>query len=168
MDNQTVGQSLLYIYRQLFDHYGPQHWWPADEPFEVIVGAVLTQSAAWGNVEKSIANLKAAKALSPQALRRLSLDEIARLIHPCGYYNAKTLKRFYSFLVAPHLFNVGIFGVILGIGFVMRGLRGVMGILAVFSYGCSTTSFQLRKGKRIPATLAGVRSFKLMCGLKKL
>ncbi len=72
--------------------YGPQYWWPAQEPFEIIVGAILTQSAAWGNVEKAIANLKAVKALSPEALRRLTLPEVARLIHPCGYYNAKALK----------------------------------------------------------------------------
>ncbi|GAH67052.1 unnamed protein product, partial [marine sediment metagenome] len=51
-----------------------------------------TQSAAWRNVEKAIANLKAAKALSPEALRRLSLSEVAALIYPCGYYNAKALK----------------------------------------------------------------------------
>jgi len=72
--------------------YGPQYWWPAREPFEIIVGAILTQSAAWRNVEKAIANLKAAKALSPEALRRLSLSEVATLIYPCGYYNAKALK----------------------------------------------------------------------------
>ncbi|MCD6453425.1 MAG: endonuclease [Dehalococcoidales bacterium] len=74
------------------DGYGPQHWWPADSPFEVMVGAILTQSAAWGNVEKAIANLKAAGALSPLALRRLSQSDIACLIHPSGYYNAKALK----------------------------------------------------------------------------
>jgi endonuclease-3 related protein len=74
------------------DRYGPQHWWPADEPFEVMVGAVLTQSAAWLNVEKAITNLKAADALSPKALRSLSLLEIASLIRPCGYYNAKAGK----------------------------------------------------------------------------
>ena len=72
--------------------YGPQYWWPAPEPFEIIVGAILTQSAAWGNVEKAIANLKVAKALSSEALRRLTLPEVAMLIHPCGYYNAKALK----------------------------------------------------------------------------
>ncbi len=72
--------------------YGPRHWWPAQEPFEVIVGAILTQSAAWGNVEKAITNLKSAKTLSPKALRQLSLSEVATLIHPCGYYNAKALK----------------------------------------------------------------------------
>ena len=56
------------------------------------MGAILTQSAAWGNVEKAIANLKEARVLSPRALRQLSLSEVARLIHPCGYYNAKALK----------------------------------------------------------------------------
>jgi len=92
MDSQTINRTLLYVYRQLVDRYGPQHWWPAQEPFEIIVGAILTQSAAWSNVEKAIANLKEAEVLSPGALRQLSLSEIARLIHPCGYYNAKALK----------------------------------------------------------------------------
>jgi endonuclease-3 related protein len=84
--------TLLQIYQKLMNSYGPQHWWPADEPFEVIVGAILTQSAAWTNVEKAIANLKEAKALSPRALRQLSQPELAQLIRPCGYYNAKALK----------------------------------------------------------------------------
>ena len=92
MDTHSISQTLLHLYHQLINRYGPQHWWPADEPFEVIVGAILTQSAAWTNVERAIANLKAAKALSPKALRQLSLSEIARLVHPCGYYNAKALK----------------------------------------------------------------------------
>ncbi len=92
MTLKATSQKLLNIYHQLMDYYGPQHWWPAQEPFEVIVGAILTQSAAWLNVEKAIANLKAAKALSPKALRQLSLSELATLIHPCGYYNAKALK----------------------------------------------------------------------------
>ncbi|GAJ10103.1 unnamed protein product, partial [marine sediment metagenome] len=70
MDNQSVSQALLGIYHRLMAGYGPQYWWPAQEPFEIIVGAILTQSAAWRNVEKAIANLKAAKALSPEALRR--------------------------------------------------------------------------------------------------
>lgn len=72
--------------------YGPQHWWPASEPFEVIIGAILTQSAAWRNVEKAIDNLQRARALSPAALRRLPLDRLARLVHPSGFYNAKALK----------------------------------------------------------------------------
>ena len=87
-----MSQTLQNIYQRLMTAYGPQHWWPAQEPFEVIVGAILTQSAAWSNVEKAIANLKAAEALSPTALRRLPLPELARLIHSSGYYNAKALK----------------------------------------------------------------------------
>lgn len=89
---KATSQKLKNIYHQLMDRYGPQHWWPADEPFEVMVGAILTQSAAWLNVEKAIANLKTAKVLSPQELRRFSLPELAALIHPCGYYNAKARK----------------------------------------------------------------------------
>ncbi len=92
VNNQSISQKLENIYHRLMDSYGPQHWWPAEAPFEVMVGAILTQSAAWLNVEKAIANLKAAKALSPQALRRLSLPELATLIHPCGYYNVKAGK----------------------------------------------------------------------------
>ncbi len=92
MGNQAISQALLNIYHQLMTHYGSHHWWPAQEPFEVIAGAILTQSAAWGNVEKAIANLKSAEALSPKVLRRLSLSEVAALIRPCGYYNAKALK----------------------------------------------------------------------------
>ena len=57
---QQVGNRvvLLEIYQLLYDHYGPQHWWPGDSPFEVVLGAILTQAAAWTNVEKALANLK--------------------------------------------------------------------------------------------------------------
>jgi len=89
---QSTSRMLINIYHQLMAHYGTQHWWPAREPFEVIVGAILTQSAAWTNVAKAIANLKSANAMSPVALRQLPLSELATLIHPCGYYNAKALK----------------------------------------------------------------------------
>ena len=92
MGEQPISQTLLNIYHRLMAHYGPQHWWPAQEPFEVIVGAILTQSAAWINVEKAIANLKAAGALSPAALRQLPDSEVARLIYPSGYYNVKAQK----------------------------------------------------------------------------
>ena len=92
MGNQSINQTLLSIYRQLLACYGSRNWWPAQEPFEVIVGAILTQSAAWGNVEKAIANLKSAEALLPKTLRQMPLPELTRLIHPCGYYNAKALK----------------------------------------------------------------------------
>jgi endonuclease-3 related protein len=92
VDNKSLAKALRDIYRRLLARYGPQHWWPAAEPFEVIVGAILTQSAAWGNVEKAIANLKEANALSPKTLRSLSTPKLAKLVRPCGYYNAKALK----------------------------------------------------------------------------
>jgi endonuclease III related protein len=83
---------LTDIYQCLFQFYGPQRWWPAKTPFEVIVGAILTQSAAWSNVEKGIENLRQAGKLSPEALRELPQDELATLIYSCGYYNAKARK----------------------------------------------------------------------------
>ena len=92
MDSDPINKTLLHIYQRLIANYGPQHWWPAKSPFEVIVGAILTQSAAWSNVEKAINNLKEAEALSPRALRELSPAELGKLIRPCGYYNAKSLK----------------------------------------------------------------------------
>jgi endonuclease-3 related protein len=92
MDDKKLTAVLTEIFRRLFERYGPQHWWPAEEPFEVIVGAILTQSAAWTNVEKAISNLKKAGKLSPKALRRLPEAELARLIYPSGYYNVKARK----------------------------------------------------------------------------
>jgi endonuclease III related protein len=96
--------ELEEIYRRLFNAWGPQHWWPAKTPFEVIVGAILTQSAAWGNVEKGIANLKKGGFLSPKALRGLPQAELAQLVHPCGYYNVKArkLKAFAEWLGANY------------------------------------------------------------------
>ena len=80
------------VQRRLLRQYGPQHWWPADSPFEVMVGAVLTQSTSWTNVEKAVASLKAADALSPGAIRRLSHEELARVIYSAGFHNSKARK----------------------------------------------------------------------------
>lgn len=92
MQPVSIGQRLEEIYHSLLSHYGPQHWWPADEPFEVIVGAILTQTTTWQNVSKAISNLKQAGALNGAVLRQLPLDRLAELIYPCGYYKAKALK----------------------------------------------------------------------------
>ncbi len=91
-DHLSPAQRLPKVYRLLLRRYGPQRWWPADTPFEVIIGAILTQSAAWLNVEKAIANLKRADVLTPASLRSLPMDELTQLIYPSGYYNAKALK----------------------------------------------------------------------------
>ena len=92
MDREQINQYLKDIYQRLMAAYGRQYWWPVKEPFEVMVGAILTQSAAWRNAGKAIANLKAAKALSPEAIRLVPLPVLAQIVHPCGYYNAKALK----------------------------------------------------------------------------
>ncbi len=84
--------KLLLIYERLLTAFGPQHWWPADTPFEMMAGAILTQSCAWTNVEKALANLKRAGILSPEAICRLSYEELSVLIRPSGYYNAKARK----------------------------------------------------------------------------
>ncbi len=88
----NTADRLSAIYDRLRGAYGPQHWWPAGSPWEVIVGAILTQSAAWTNVEKAIANLQAAGLLSPAGIHGAAQDELARLVFPSGYYNAKARK----------------------------------------------------------------------------
>ncbi|MBI4789207.1 MAG: endonuclease III domain-containing protein [Chloroflexi bacterium] len=92
------------IYARLVAHFGPQHWWPGDGAFEVIVGAILTQNTAWTNVEKAMGNLKRAGLLDPARLHRARETRIARLIRPSGYFNlkAKKLKTFVRFLFDEH------------------------------------------------------------------
>ncbi len=95
--------DLRAYYDTLFATLGPQHWWPSSKsggPFEIIVGAILTQSTNWTNVEKAIANLRRARMLTPRAIERLPLPRLARLIRPSGYFRqkAKKLKAFVRFL----------------------------------------------------------------------
>ena len=80
------------IYHRLYHRYGPQRWWPGDTAFEVIIGAILTQSASWTNVDKALDNLKARGLMEPAALRDIPLEELAALIRPSVYFNAKALK----------------------------------------------------------------------------
>jgi len=75
----------------LANAYGPQHWWPAETPFEVILGAYLTQNTAWKSVERSLANLRSAGALTPAGLRSLSLEDLQTLIRPSGFHTRKAL-----------------------------------------------------------------------------
>jgi endonuclease-3 related protein len=84
--------KLLEIYEILADHYGPRGWWPATSPFEVVVGAILTQNTAWRNVEKAIANLKQLGPLTPEALFRLPEETLSDAIRPSGYYRRKTTR----------------------------------------------------------------------------
>jgi len=87
-------------YRALFRAWGAQHWWPAQSRLEVIVGAYLTQNTAWTNVEKALANLRGARRLSANGIRRASITELEGLIRPAGYFRqkAKRLKLFVAYL----------------------------------------------------------------------
>lgn len=87
-----AGGPLAALGQRLFKTYGPQHWWPADTPFEVMVGAVLTQNASWKNVEQAIANLKAARRLTLEDLNALPHAELARLVRPSGFFNVKARR----------------------------------------------------------------------------
>ena len=92
--------SLLDIYDALFAHYGPQNWWPGETPFEVAIGAILTQNTSWTNVAKAIANLKAAGCLDPIKLHEMDHEQLELLIRPAGYFRvkAKRLKNFINWL----------------------------------------------------------------------
>jgi endonuclease-3 related protein len=85
------------IYRRLLEALGPQHWWPGDSPWEVMIGAVLVQNTSWKNVERAIENLREANLIEPHRLLAVSPEELAELIRPAGYYRLKT-KRLRSLL----------------------------------------------------------------------
>ncbi len=88
------------IRKRLWEYYGSLNWWPAETPFEVCIGAILTQNTSWKNVEKAIENLKKAKMLDCRAIAEEKEEFIANLIKPSGYFNqkAKKLKAFCLFL----------------------------------------------------------------------
>jgi endonuclease-3 related protein len=93
-------KEVLRYYRALFRVWGPQHWWPAETRFEVIVGAYLTQNTAWTNVELALVNLRQARVLSVKGIRKVSLRRLERLIRSSGYFRQKAarLKTFVHFL----------------------------------------------------------------------
>jgi endonuclease-3 related protein len=96
-----MSNLLLDAYQRLLAAFGPQHWWPGDSPFEIMVGAVLVQNTSWKNVERAIANLRDIGLMSPQALYNLPFDELAELIRPAGYYQvkAKRLRHLLKFII---------------------------------------------------------------------
>lgn len=95
-----IHAQLRAYYRTLYRAWGPQHWWPARTPFEVIAGAYLTQNTAWRNVEKALQNLRGAGVLSMTGIRRIPRSRLEQLIRPAGYYRQKAarLKRFVEFV----------------------------------------------------------------------
>ena len=89
------------IYKKLFAFFGPQHWWPAESSFEVMVGAILTQNTNWQNAELAIGNLKRQGLLDPRRLFGIPKKNLARFIRPAGYYNIKAvrLRNFLTFFL---------------------------------------------------------------------
>jgi endonuclease-3 related protein len=95
---------LMSMYRALFERFGPRHWWPANSPFEVCVGAILTQNTSWKNVAKAIEHLKTADRLDPIKIYRTNHEELSQLIKSAGYFNVKAirLRNFVNLLVEKH------------------------------------------------------------------
>lgn len=85
----SSGERILAIYEKLQASFGPQEWWPGETPFEVMVGAVLTQNTNWSNVTRAIDALKRENVLSYQAMVSMDREALAELIRPAGYYNIK-------------------------------------------------------------------------------
>jgi endonuclease III related protein len=90
--NTAKVDPLNLAYRLLRSYYDHQHWWPGETPFEVCIGAILTQNTNWRNVERAIGNLKASDVLSIAKLHQLSHSELAAMIRPAGYYQVKAFR----------------------------------------------------------------------------
>ena len=107
---------LQEVYRRLFEAFGPQHWWPAETTFEMIVGAMLTQNTSWKNVERALDNLRKADLLEPKALYAVPLEELEELLRPAGYFRikARRLRSLLEFIVERYdgsleaMFQVGV------------------------------------------------------------
>lgn len=97
MSPQTQRKILQVLYERLYRSIGPLHWWPADSPFEVIIGAILTQNTAWTNVEKAVQALKEKNLLHPRRLYTIREKTLAEAIRSSGFFNLKA-QRIRSFL----------------------------------------------------------------------
>jgi endonuclease-3 related protein len=99
---------LMKIYQTLYEAYGPRHWWPGETPFEVMVGAILTQNTSWKNVEKAIGHLKKKGVLNSEGIYKLRKSKMASLIKSSGYYRIKAdrLKTFVNFLFEEYNGNI--------------------------------------------------------------
>jgi endonuclease-3 related protein len=104
----AIGEYLQKIYGVLEGHFGNLHWWPGETPFEIAVGAILTQNTNWKNVERAMGQLKSHGLLSPETLLKATDDLVAEYIRSSGYYNLKTkrLKAFLHFLKREYAGNM--------------------------------------------------------------
>ena len=99
--NKNTKDLLIHIYDKMYKQFGPLKWWPGNSPFEIMVGAILTQNTSWTNVEHAINNLKSEELLEPYKLFYLENSKLSELIRPSGFYNVKTrrLKNFIYFFI---------------------------------------------------------------------
>lgn len=107
MRRSRVGDGLIlarrpaqlrrWMYDRLVERFGPQHWWPAKTPFEVMVGAILTQNTAWSNVERAVVRLKAQRLMTPARLAAAPTRRLHQCLRPAGYFRVKT-RRLQAFL----------------------------------------------------------------------
>jgi len=98
-------EKLFEIYQLLYRHYGPQQWWPGETPYEVMIGAVLTQNTSWKNVGKAIDNLKRAGMLSYEKMSSLPVALLAEYIRPAGYFNIKAERLRNLFLLVRERYD---------------------------------------------------------------
>ncbi len=102
-----MSKKLGPVYQALFDRFGPQHWWPGDSPWEIAVGAILTQQVAWKNVEKAIGALKEKRLLGIDEMIGADAGTIKELIRPVGFYNQKTARLLdFALYVKNHYGNI--------------------------------------------------------------
>jgi endonuclease-3 related protein len=101
-------ESLARMYKLMSAHFGPTHWWPGDTPFEIAIGAILTQNTAWTNVEKAIANLKRDNLLTPTAIMECPTEQLEQALVPSGYFRLKVkrLRGFCSHLLTRYGGNI--------------------------------------------------------------
>jgi endonuclease-3 related protein len=83
---------MITVYKKLLDQFGPRNWWPAETPFEIVIGAILTQQTKWENVEKAIRNLKARGLLEAKSLAGADLEELEVLVRCTGFYRQKAKR----------------------------------------------------------------------------
>lgn len=121
--------ELLEIYKLLFEFFGPRNWWPGDSPFEVVIGAILTQNTSWKNVEKAISCIKGAGKLSPQGIFGIKEEELEELIKPSGFYRlkAKRIKSFMDFLFSHYYGDLNKMGMMdtLSLRTQLLGINGI-------------------------------------------
>ncbi|MDP3096474.1 MAG: endonuclease III domain-containing protein [Syntrophales bacterium] len=122
-------EELLKIYKLLDGYFGDLHWWPAVNPFEVMVGAILTQNTAWTNVETAIKALRKRRLLTPAALSRIPEDDLAEVIRASGYYHLKAarLKAFVRFFMDDYSGSVAAMKAE-GLPLLRKKLLGVRGV----------------------------------------